>query len=267
MRHTINLSIIFSVSFVTAWLSVSSVQASLLGSYDFQAVDAGSVTKAILEEESPDGEIWYLNTARSGATYDVESDSGNKALRLDDATTSSGDVQFSTISIKESFALSSLGATDTLDISFQTVSTRTGDNKELLYVVHDGSQPAINIRWYNDGTLDVNGSTTTVDGFTYNSAWTSTARDRLQDVNISIAQDKSYTVTWSGAITESITGNLALDVDNIRRLQTWSGGTAAGKGLYLDNISFEVIPEPTTLGMISLIGIAAAIRRFRKSRV
>jgi len=75
------------------------------------------------------------------------------------------------------------------------------------------------------------------------------------------ADDTWHTFTWGGTVDAAATtlSLLMIYTDNWGTAPEYPAGTA----MYLDNIKFEAIPEPATIGMIGLFGGAILFIRRR----
>jgi len=258
---------IYSFLFVFSLMLTTCSWASIVASADFDDVDSGSVTAGDLDSHTT-GAAWWLNTGRSDASYQVAGDGGglgDKALMLDDTSSAGSEQQFSSMNLDSSVDLTGLGD-DTLDVSFQTTTTRSGGVRSLIYRLVDSSNNiGIDIEWWEGGELVVNGVTKDVDDFgeakIATGSWNSTASE-IQSASISIASDSTFTMTWSGKnASANYNGTLDNTVTDIHKLRVYSGGTGTGnKGLYMDDIKFEVIPEPASSILFALVGLALLIR-------
>ncbi|BDS06292.1 hypothetical protein NT6N_13320 [Oceaniferula spumae] len=256
---------------ITLAISMASAQGgTTIYAIDFDSVTTGSVNASTLSAAGTGTTTaaWYLNPGR-GAAYTIENDNsgnGDKALLADDTNGGNANKQqFTGINFDNTFDLTSLDASGSLNVSITTATRRNGNNKNLQFqLANSTGSIGFLLAWSNNGTVAVNGTTfspaSAATNFENVNPWNSTS-DQVFDLNVSIANDSSFTGNFGGV---AFTGNLANSVTDIDRIQLYSGGSAGGnKGAYLSNITVTAIPEPSSSALLALTGLGFIHRRRR----
>ena len=239
------------ISTLTLALCAGMAQAEIM-SVDFDSMStSGQTTEALLDSATTGG-TWSLNTTRGNESYTIAADdsgNGNLAFLSDDTSTNRTFETFATIDLDTAVTLSSLGTGETLDMTFQAATRRSGNNKELQYLLGDSSGTVgLEIAWNNDGNEVFLNGTSFATGVSFSNVnpWDSTAAT-VFDVQISIHGDGDITGSFAGnafPAGAALTGGIA-DIDQFVFASADKSNSA--KGGYLNDISMEVVPEPSML--------------------
>lgn len=139
-----------------------------------------------------------------------------------------------------------------LRLTFLSQVTPLGDNYSAHMILRQELDPRVHIRWFNDERLQYRnaaGAWITYGNFAPGATQQFTLLYDEQSTAVSIWVDGQLLLDNE---TAAVRGDAAEGVDRI----SFSSGIVGSSQVdwYLDNIQLEVLPEPTTLALVGLVG-------------
>ncbi len=248
---------------MTLALTVSSQAATTIFSSDMGNATVANVAAGDLNGVSTGG-TWAVNFAEVNTSSIVaNADSTDYALLVDEGSQGG--------SAQGTNAILNLGTnvdfSSTIDIQFDMAYSRSGAGKSLAMIGYaaDDTTEIFRLNWdLSNGTTPITGvanPTNLVIGTLPSFASSTNPYDpsSLQTFNVTL-DGTALTYAASGLTSQTTTIlNSGTELSSIK----WeiTGASANAQGFWLDNVSVETVPEPSSLALIGLGSLALILRR------